>query len=330
MAMAAKAVLAGLGRSAFLADVDGRDRDPGRILGSLLGLVIGFVIALVASTILLAIYGIVAGGSDQLLRKVLDLIQSHTPDFLGSIFILLLPALSNGPWALIFIAVAAALTHRRIRDYVSAAHRVRWRLLAAGLLLNFALTGVLMALDHLITPSAKPPPILSVSPQLIERGAYALMAIALLIPAAAAEEVVFRGWLLRQTAAFTRSPIAILAINGVLFAAAHLDFGPEAFLERMTMGAGFAYMALRLGGIEFATGAHAANNILIVLFMEPFILAPSAPTGFNAGSVLEDVVLAAGYVLIAEAVVRMPALRHLAGIEPADLSAPEGVAQVFS
>ena len=34
------------------------------------------------------------------------------------------------------------------------------------------------------------------------------------------------------------------------------------------MGAGFAYMTLRLGGIEFSTGVHAANNLLIVLFIQ--------------------------------------------------------------
>jgi hypothetical protein len=154
------------------------------------------------------------------------------------------------------------------------------------------------------------------------RAAYAIAAVALLIPAAAAEEIVFRGWLLRQTAAFLRNPVTLLVVNGVLFSAIHLDFAPDAFLARSVMGAGFAYMTLRLGGIEFATGAHAANNILIVLFVEPLILKPSEPTGFSAGTVLEDVLLVIGYVVITELVVRWPRLRRLTRIQDEELSVP--------
>ena len=39
----------------------------------------------------------------------------------------------------------------------------------------------------------------------------------LLIPAAAAEEIVFRGWLLRESAAVARNPVFLMVVNGVLF-----------------------------------------------------------------------------------------------------------------
>jgi membrane protease YdiL (CAAX protease family) len=97
--------------------------------------------------------------------------------------------------------------------------------------------------------------------------------------AAAAEEVVFRGWLLKQMGAFTRNPALLIAINGLLFSAIHFDPNLDAFLVRLAMGVGLAWMTLRLGGIEFAIGAHAANNIVILLFIQPMSLKPDTPHG---------------------------------------------------
>jgi hypothetical protein len=131
----------------------------------------------------------------------------------------------------------------------------------------------------------------------------------------------FRGWLLRQLAAFNRSPGVLVFVTAVAFAAAHFDFSPDAFLTRTLMGAGFAYMTLRLGGIELATGAHAANNILFILFIEP--LNPAANDGAGglpAGVLLGDVVLVAGYVAMAEAAARLPALRRWAGVDLAEIA----------
>jgi hypothetical protein len=108
-----------------------------------------------------------------------------------------------------------------------------------------------------------------------------------------------------------------------VFSAAHLDFGADGFLTRLLMGAGFAYMTLRLGGIEFSTAAHAANNILIVLFVQPLTLqSPAAASGLSMGSLLEDVAMAAGYIAITEAVVRLGPLRRWAGVKLKDISPP--------
>ncbi|HZZ34684.1 MAG TPA: type II CAAX endopeptidase family protein [Caulobacteraceae bacterium] len=327
VAMGLRAVVAGLGGSPFLAGVDARDREPARIAGTVLGgLGAGVLLGLVVGMAVLIAYAFAAGaggaGVEGMLRQIVALLQADAPDLLAAVFILMVPAATNAPTALVFIAMAALLTHHRIRNYVTAAVRVRWRLLAAGLAMNVILTGALMLIDQWIAPGSKPAPILSVSAGMFGRAAYAIAAVALLIPAAAAEEIVFRGWLLRQTAAFLRNPVTLLVVNGVLFSAIHLDFAPDAFLARSVMGAGFAYMTLRLGGIEFATGAHAANNILIVLFVEPLILKPSEPTGFSAGTVLEDVLLVIGYVVITELVVRWPRLRRLTRIQDEELSVP--------
>jgi hypothetical protein len=84
-------------------------------------------------------------------------------------------------------------------------------------------------------------------------------------------------------------------------------------------------MTLRLGGVEFSTGAHAANNILIVLFAEPLTLKTLAqPSKLTIGSAAEDLALIAGYIIITEAVARWTPLRRLAGLRVDELSIQAG------
>ena len=72
-------------------------------------------------------------------------------------------------------------------------------------------------------------------------------------------------------------------------------------------------MALRLGGIEFSTGAHAANNLLIVLFIEPLSLAPPPPMPFDGISLAESLTGLAFAVAGVELALRWPVLRRLMG-----------------
>ena len=87
----------------------------------------------------------------------------------------------------------------------------------------------------------------------------------------------FRGWMLQQTSAFTRSIPVLLIVNGVLFSLVHGDPDPGAFVVRAAMGIGWCWIGLRLGGLEFATGAHLANNLAVTLFIQPLTL--KLPTG---------------------------------------------------
>jgi membrane protease YdiL (CAAX protease family) len=132
----------------------------------------------------------------------------------------------------------------------------------------------------------------------------------LLLVAAAAEELVFRGWLMKVTGAFVRDPRAVLVLSGLLFSAIHLDPNLDAFLVRMAMGIGLAWMTLRLGGIEFAIGAHAANNILILLFIQPMSLKPEPPHAFPLEILVVAPLMLAGYVAMAEVAARWAPLRR--------------------
>jgi hypothetical protein len=213
-----------------------------------------------------------------------------------------------------FLGIGALISGRRIMSYITLAPRYRWRLTLLGLALSCLVIGPVVAVGQLTDPHAQPPPILALATTTPERVLYALACL-LLIPAAAAEEVVFRGWLLRQSAALSKNPIFLMALNGILFSAVHGEFAPDPFLTRALMGAGFVYMTLRLRGVEFSIGAHAANNILIVLFIQPLTLTPTPSTGISGASLFQDVFLFVSYVLMAELVARWGPLRRWSGAD---------------
>jgi membrane protease YdiL (CAAX protease family) len=221
---------------------------------------------------------------------------------------------SNNVLPMFAFAAVAALAHRsRFGNLVTAARRFRWRMMLAGFVLFTIVVGPFVAIAQLTDPKALPAPVISVSPDGLQRLAYVLVCFVVFVPAALGEEILFRGWLLRQTGAVIRQPLVLMAINGVLFSAAHMQFEPDAFLERWLMGAGFAYMTLRLGGVEMSAGAHAANNLMILLFIEPLTLKapPNAP--MDAGATVAYLGLFVAFIGMAELAARWPPLRSWTG-----------------
>ena len=113
----------------------------------------------------------------------------------------------------------------------------------------------------------------------------------------------------------------MMLATALAFSALHFDFNPDSFLTRALMGVGFAYMTLRLGGIEFSTAVHATNNILIILFVAPLSLQlPEQGTGITAESLIVDLAMIVGYLAITELVARSPRLRRWAGVRSSELS----------
>jgi membrane protease YdiL (CAAX protease family) len=178
----------------------------------------------------------------------------------------------------------------------------------------------------LFDPSPQPPPILSVTASLPGRGLYLAAALAFLLPAAAAEEILFRGWVMRQALAWVRWPWLAILINGALFAAAHVNPNLDDSFQLAMMGVAFGYMSIRLGGIELATGAHAINNILLVLFFENLPFTPTGPHPFDPTSFWGGFVVPAACIAVTELAVRWPWLGRFLGMngapaEPAPVAA---------
>lgn len=306
--------------SRFLADLSPLDRDLRRTaLVIPVGILTGTVTGLLGGLFAVVAFMLVVGGLDGA-AAASDLFEAFSKtepaDLTGlqSLFILGALAGLNLGAAVGFVMAAGAIHRRRFNAYVNDGRPLQWRVMLGGLVLATVLIAAVIGGVSLVVGQALEPAVLRVSPNLVGRSLYAIIAIALLLLASAAEELVFRGWLLKHSAAYIRNPIALMALNGVLFAAIHLDPNLDAFLFRAAMGAGLTWMALRLGGIELGVGVHAANNVAIVLLLDPMTAQPEVARPFNVGVVASAVAMLAGLIGITELWMRWPALRRWTGL----------------
>ncbi|MDP3853077.1 type II CAAX prenyl endopeptidase Rce1 family protein [Phenylobacterium sp.] len=225
----------------------------------------------------------------------------------SSLFVLQL-ALTLGALAAGVLLAARVIFGRPVATWVTAAPRFRKTLLLLGAAATVPAVGLLMTVDVLVFGGDLQLPILDPTGLDLKLGYLCAMVVGLLA-AAAAEEVVFRGYVLQQTAAFTRNIWVIVAVNGVLFSLFHLEFDPSALAARALAGAAFAWAALRLGGLEFAIGAHLAANLMLALFQAP-MLPEDPPAAGGMDEVMGELALAAYTVWIVEILRRRP---HITG-----------------
>ncbi len=87
---------------------------------------------------------------------------------------------------------------------------------------------------------------------------------------ATSEEVLFRGYLLQQFAAWSRHPLVWAVVPAMIFAALHYDPQMEAgmrsrmLIQILIIGLITAALVWRTGGLGAAMGLHVANNILAI------------------------------------------------------------------
>ena len=118
--------------------------------------------------------------------------------------------------------------------------------------------------------------------------------ILLLIPfQAAAEEYVFRGWLMQAFGAFMRTPWPGALISSLIFMSLHgyRDWG---MLWVFLFGLGLVYVTIRTGGLEAAIGLHVVHNV------GGFLMAAAAgetATPLDQGSVSWEIMLGPGVEL---------------------------------
>jgi membrane protease YdiL (CAAX protease family) len=322
--MAERGLLDSLNHPLFPSAIDARDRHVGWFAltiptGLIGGLVAAIIIAVVVMVVFVAVMA--AGGhmgdAQGVFRRLAELSQnSHLPmTWQDTITALVLLASANTPAFIIPVFIAALVGRRSFRLYLTSMPRFRWNLMLWAMLLMSGALLPIFILGEIIEPTSTGIPLLTLAPDMPHRLGFTVIAFACLLPAAAAEEVLFRGWLLRQSLAFMRNPWAALVLNGILFAAMHLNPNLDDSFQLAMMGVSFVYMAYRLGGIEFAIGAHAINNILIVLFFQPLPLAGAERHPFSLATLLGGLLVPAACLAVTELVVRWPPLRRLVGFE---------------
>lgn len=194
--------------------------------------------------------------------------------------------------ALAFLAVCARRAGRPMVSFATSAPRFRWRHALVGLCVFLPVVALEIGLATLVSGGGVPAPVAQPGAAVGARLAYALAAAGFLWLAALSEELLFRGWMLQQTYALTRRLAVVICVNAILFSLAHGDQTLGGFITRCAMGAGWAWVVLRLGGVEFTAGAHLANNLGIALLAQPVVLASrpepsdSASVALQVGSVV--------------------------------------------
>lgn len=214
--------------------------------------------------------------------------------------------------ALAFLAAAAISHQRRLRDFLWPDRRMN----AGHFWIGLATVGGICLVQlgvPLVSGERWVPPIADPDYLASTRAPYAVMIVIGFFLAAGAEEVFCRGVLLRLSAQITRRPLILCLLNGLAFSTLHLDPDPVAFVARAMTGVVWTWAAIRLGGLEFATGAHLAGNLVLVLLAAP----PSefsAPTDSTWVRLIPEVLIAAVTVSVIERLAREPR-RHPVGRE---------------
>jgi membrane protease YdiL (CAAX protease family) len=99
---------------------------------------------------------------------------------------------------------------------------------------------------------------------------FVSLALALLVAAAASEELVFRGAIQPQLAKAIGTPAALL-LASVLFAYAHMEMSLDFLVTRFLLGVALGWAAVRTGTLAFPIGAHCGVNFVSFLVHEPFV-----------------------------------------------------------
>lgn len=165
------------------------------------------------------------------------------------------------------VAVVVVLHRRSWRTLVTPYAQIDWRRMVQGAGLWVALALVFCVIEHLLYPGRY-----AWSLDLQRWLPFALAALLLTPLQCAAEELVFRGYVIQGLGRLLRNPPALVVLSGLLFAIPHLLNPEVAAYGLAIMAANYFVMGLFLGAItlrdgrlELAIGAHAGNNLLLAL-----------------------------------------------------------------
>lgn len=259
-----------------------------------LGTVLIFVGTLVAGTVLY--------GGAMIVGQVADL--PRDADDLP-----ILPSLVETVLAFAVIAVGlpiALLTVRLVQRrpagmLSSVLGRVRWRWLAWCLPPAFLTLAVMFVVSAFLPADPSDPA--DAAGAWVGGGAFlrAAALLVLVVPVqCAAEEYVFRGWLLQGVGALTSRLWPAILVQAVLFAAVHGWGTVWGFADLVVWACFMGWLTVRTGGLEASLALHAANNLFSMVWSVAFGLLNLEVTAADMPLelFLLDVPLVAGYVAV--------------------------------
>lgn len=197
------------------------------------------------------------------------------------------------------VLLGLAVTGLRPVGFLSSVvGRLRWAWLARAFAVSAVLVIVALLIQTLVIDRAPVDP-----PD--RRVLIGLAVVLVLTPfQAAAEEYLFRGYLMQLVGSWFRLPLIAVVVNVGLFTLGH-DYNLWGLLDVASFGLAASILTLRTGGLEAGIAMHVANNAALGLF-EAFDLVDADASDFVPGPA--DVLPSIAVTVIVAAV-----LAHLFG-----------------
>ncbi|HYP46815.1 MAG TPA: type II CAAX endopeptidase family protein [Propionibacteriaceae bacterium] len=132
--------------------------------------------------------------------------------------------------------------------------RVRWRYLLLCLVIGVLALNGMVLLSNLVEP---------LPAFQLQQGFWGFLVVIVLTSPlqAAAEEVLFRGYLMQALGSLVAQPWFGVVVSSLVFALLHGTQNLPLFLDRLAFGLLAAILVWRTGGIEAGVAAHIVNNI---------------------------------------------------------------------
>jgi len=219
------------------------------------------------------------------------------------------------PVALSFVALAAGVLSsvkfilgRPVASLVTTRPKADMGRIGLGFVVFFAFNVIANAVSFILEPASFT---LSIDPSRLLL--FAPVYVVLTIIQTSSEELLFRGYLLQVFGKAVRSPLAAAFLSSMLFMLVHLG-NPEmsngflvASAYYFAVGYWLCLVTLRDGGLELALGAHAANNLFILILNYETSALEMVPSAFKmTGTGFEDMALSlALFILMSAAAYHM-------------------------
>ena len=215
--------------------------------------------------------------------------------------------------------LASLLINGRRLGFASAVFgRLRWRWLIVCVGLAVAMAVVVAIVTSLLPPEQSGA---SLTPPAGATLWLSLLVVILVVPVqAAAEEYIFRGYLMQSIGRWLRHPLFAILLPVPLFVIGHLyDPVGQAAVALFAIAAG--WLTWRTGGLEAAIAVHIVNNLLAFV---TGIATGADPAAADVGwvSFATSVLLLGGYCLAVEYVLRRRPIARTYGLPRTQLPPP--------
>lgn len=214
-----------------------------------------YVLSIVSPIVFIIIANIIV-------RQILPIVKSTFPDnpFVKEISTFGFIFLIFGLGLLAFMITASKLHKRPILSFINLENKFNWKRYFSG----FFLFAVLLFTAMLITDFASFQTFLTN----FNANQFIILCIVGFISIGVQsffEEIIVRGYWLQGLHLKIKKISILILVNALIFGLLHFGYGLESFLSSFLFGISFTLIIFFQDSIEFASGAHNANNLLLSL-----------------------------------------------------------------